>query len=227
MHIVRLQALIFAGLALSFFVGGIVVTRTAGLLSERIYEPVLVESASADIAKLRYSDAERTLLQALAATPEYAPTIIQAADATLVVMPELSVRLLETFAQDQSDGTLTELARANILHLHFRLGDFEKVLAMSEQPFADPELRSLSGSLRNQALVGGGFAGGEFGLGVDAERRGAVDEALAHYAAVINSSDSHLQAAEAYLRLSGARSVDNAGATAASAQPSNIGNADR
>lgn len=184
MQLVRLQAAIFTGLAACFLLGGFLLTVVADMLSDQIYEPVLVESATANIADLRFAEAERDLLQALTATPEYAPIILDAAGSALVVMPELAHRLSETFALERTAGTPSALMREESVQ-----GDFE--------------------------------------LGLAAEEAGAVDEALKHYEAAMASSDSHLQAAEAYLRLSGSRALDNAGAMAPSAQPSSIGNADR
>lgn len=197
----RVRLICFA-LLLSAFTAAVLILNSWGRdWTRKAYEPVLLETVAEDLAEHRYGLAETKILQALRATPEYAGGLRETFAPELPVMPRLAAELGDLQAASE---TGPQLAPYQTLRETVPT-DSDSVEHRYLRAVADFSLGDLEAAAREftaLAEAGEALPDSAYQLGRIKELEGEPDEALAWYETAVRASDSHLDAARAYLRLS-------------------------
>ncbi len=138
MHLFRTRLVVFALLVAAFVAAVSILNRWGPGWARAAYEPVLTETVRAAFVDLRYGDAERIILRALEASPEYAPVVLDLTAGRLCVIPETAYRLREIFVHGISDGRSQGEERPasllNATRTAFAQGDYETVVDWATGP---------------------------------------------------------------------------------------------
>lgn len=130
----RVQVIVFVVLAVAFLAAVTGLGEWGRALAHRAYQPLLVEAAAADLAALKFGQAEEDLDRAVCTSPAYHRVALDAAVECLKVMPELAQQLLE---RAESPGAPPE-ARLDAIRIHRQLGQYARALDVAVDEDASP-----------------------------------------------------------------------------------------
>lgn len=188
----RVTLCIFVILAVLFTTALAALHHWGGQWAANAYRPLLIEKATSALSRQRAGEAEQILLQALRSSPGYAPEILHLAADYVPIMPELA-HALDDRSHDTSYNTPAATQPSSAAQDPYRKAVAD--LALGNRQQAQDALTELVN--RGQALPDAAYQ-----LGVCCEEEQNTRKALECYALAIQSSDAHLEAAQAFLRLS-------------------------
>jgi len=156
----------------------------------KAYRPVLVAEVESAFGRQRAGEAEQVLLQALRATPGYRRDIGELARDYLPIMPELANALR---AGGEFAGLLSPTPPAS---------NEDDVYGKAVADLALGNRREAREAFAKLVSRGEALPDAAYQLGVCYEEQHDVGKALECYGLAVQSSDAHLDAAQAYVRLS-------------------------